>query len=154
GDARLVEHVLMKQTPKFVNAWIGRTLAKDLSDESLARVTRFWAWTDIEDAIARAMRLPNERCAYVLANIALMGKAQALPALRENLDSVEAGSGRETLLTIMGNLHRLGDPIVGAEWLRAYSSAGNANATKLPPTGLPDFPPPAEITTNCRPSTT
>lgn len=28
---------------------------------------------------------------------------------------------------------------------------GNAKATILPPEGRPDFPPPAEITTNCRP---
>lgn len=30
---------------------------------------------------------------------------------------------------------------------------GSANATTLPPAGRPDFPPPAEITTYCRPFT-
>ena len=31
--------------------------------------------------------------------------------------------------------------------------SGKAKATKLPPLGRPDFPPPAEITTYCRPFT-
>ena len=34
-----------------------------------------------------------------------------------------------------------------------FTYSGKAKATKLPPLGRPDFPPPAEITTNCRPFT-
>ena len=36
---------------------------------------------------------------------------------------------------------------------RLTDYSGSAKATKLPPRGRPDFPPPAEITTYCRPFT-
>ena len=32
-------------------------------------------------------------------------------------------------------------------------TGGSAKATRLPPAGRPDFPPPAEMTTYCRPLT-
>ena len=40
-----------------------------------------------------------------------------------------------------------------APFLSANNHCGSAKATKWPPLGRPDFPPPAEITTYCRPFT-